>query len=446
MKIFISVTGALLIGILCLFLQSWLINSGNENIWEFINLILFQDITLSEGARGIGIFFIISQLFMQALQMGMVPLMLVAISLSIGNFVKPEKLGKVATKTMFCFIVFYLISAGMSIGISYFVRSRGFFDVNLPEITTEGLFLMENYNPLQVILSVIPSNIAEAFSTNNAVLAVLTVGTIIGLGMNKKPIETKPLKDLLKSVDVITHMYYDFLINKICPVAIFSMIARAVVINGIEYLRPVAAFLVTGVFIGIFGLLTIYPISIWITTGLNPIIFIKKTFKVALFAAATQSSAATLPLNLKTCEEELGCSEEFSSFIMPLGMTIHMNGTTAMQVLAVTFIATAAGIELTLWQMILAGLVSIAISLGVPAVPMAGATMIFVVLSGLGLVNELTIIGYALVLAMNFPVGMSVITMNVVGDAATNVIICHKEGVLNEKIYNKLESSSKSEC
>jgi len=161
----------------------------------------------------------------------------------------------------------------------------------------------------------------------------------------------------------------------------------------------------------------------------------KKVFKVGLFAAATNSSAATLPLNTKTCTEELGCSEEISSFVLPTGMTINMNGTTAMHMIAITFIATAAGLEITPVTLAVAAFLSICTAMGTPAIPVAGTTMVYVVMMGLGMNTELCMIGYSLVLAMNYLPGMAVITLNVIGDAATDVIISFKEGVLDREKY-----------
>lgn len=193
--------------------------------------------------------------------------------------------------------------------------------------------------------------------------------------------------------------------------------------------------MISTIIISIVLVFTIYPIGIFISTGLNPFVFIKKITKVGLFAAATNSSAATLPLNTKTCIEELGCSEEISSFILPTGMTINMNGTTVMHMMSITFIATAAGINLKPEHLVIAAFLSICTAMGTPAIPVAGTTMIFVILSGLGFTSDFCMIGYALVLAMNYPPGMAAITLNVVGDAATNVIINEKENKLDKEKY-----------
>ena len=146
--------------------------------------------------------------------------------------------------------------------------------------------------------------------------------------------------------------------------------------------------------------------------------------------------AATLPLNKETCINELGCSEEISSFVLPTGMTINMNGTTAMHMIAITFIATAAGVNITPATLCLTAFLSICTAVGTPAIPVAGTTMVYVVMMGLGLNSDLCMIGYSLILAMNYLPGMAVITLNVIGDAATNVIVCAKEHCLNKEIYN----------
>lgn len=214
------------------------------------------------------------------------------------------------------------------------------------------------------------------------------------------------------------------------------MISRTFAIYGIEYLAPVASYVVAAMLTLFVLVVTIYPIGIYFTTGLNPAKFLKKIAKVGIFGFSTNSSAACLPLNKKTCVEELGCSEEISSFVLPTGMTINMNGTTVMHMFAVTFIATAAGIEVTPANMVVMAFLSICAAAGTPAIPIAGTTMIFTVLSGMGWTTDACMIGYALIVAVNRPVEMALLPLNVIGDAATNVIVNAKEKELNKEVYN----------
>lgn len=433
-----AVIAGFVVGFLCLFLRESLSGNGNEGVWNVIDAILFQDVTATDGIEGIGLFYIVGQLFMRGLQMAIVPLVLTSLSLAMCSLADPKRLGKIAGKTFLTYICFYVVAAALAGAAAYFVKSMGWFDVNLPnEMATEAV-TMEGYNPLVTVVNAVPSNIFSAFSSNNEIIAVVVVAIILGLCMTFLGEKTEPLRKVIENLNDIIQLFLNFLIDKIGPVAIFCMITRTLAVYGVEYIRPTLVWIVTTIIVSLVLVSTIYPIGIFLTTRLNPIPFFKKTLKVGLFAAATNSSAATLPLNTKTCTEELGCTEEISSFVLPTGMTINMNGTTAMHMVAVTFIATAAGIDITPGTLAVAAFLSICTAMGTPAIPVAGTTMVYVVMSGLGMTSELCMIGYSLVLAMNYLPGMAVITLNVIGDAATNVIVNFKEGVLKKDIYNKM--------
>ena len=166
--------------------------------------------------------------------------------------------------------------------------------------------------------------------------------------------------------------------------------------------------------------------------------FVKKTAKVAMFGFSTSSSAATLPLNTKTTTEELGVNKEIASFILPLGMTINMNGTAIMQVIAAIFIASSAGYQVTVVSISLIAVLALIASIGTPAAPGAGAVILFTVLSGMGYQNDAALLAYSLILAINRPVEMLVTALNVVGDAATAVAVAKSENALDEEAYHSL--------
>lgn len=435
-KMAFALLGGILFGIGFLFLREYLNSNGLNNVWNVIEKILFNDITKDKGFESIGLFYIISTIFMNALQLAIVPLVLVSLSLSLCTMSDPKKFGKVTGKTIACFLMFYIVCAFIGGCFAYFIKEIGWFSVQLPSADTSNVATMDSYNPLTAITNAVPNNIFSAFITNTSILAVVVISVIIGLTMNSLGEQALPFKKVLESLNEMICIYMEFLINKVSPIAMFCMISRTFATYGIEYFKPALTWIFTTIFICILLVFTVYPLSVVILTGLNPIIFIKKILKVGIFAAATQSSAATLPLNKKTCIEELGCSDEITNFVLPTGMTINMNGTTVMHMMAITFIATSAGIDITPSQLVIAAFLSICTAMGTPAIPVAGTTMIFAILNGLGFNSELCMIGYALVLAMNYPPGMAVITLNVIGDAATNVIICSKEHELDKNIYN----------
>lgn len=436
-KMLIAVAGGFIVGFACLFLREFLNGNGGSGVWKVIDALLFQDITATHGMEGIGFFYVIGQLFMRGLQMAIVPLVITSLVRALCSLANPEQLGRIAGKTFLTYVCFYVVAAALAGAGAYFVKSMGWFDVNLPgELATEAV-TMEGYNPLVTVVNAVPSNIFAAFSTNHTILSVVVAAIVLGLCMTAMGEKAEPLKKVIENLNDVVQMFLNFLINKIAPWAIFCMITRTLSVYGVEYIGPTLVWIVTTIVVSLVLVATIYPAGIFLTTGLNPVPFIRKSFKIGLFAAATNSSAATLPLNTKTCTEELGCSQEISSFVLPTGMTINMNGTTAMHMIAITFIATAAGIEVTPATLATAAFLSICTAVGTPAIPVAGTTMVYVVMSGLGMSSELCMIGYSLVLAMNYLPGMAVITLNVIGDAAANVIVNFKEGVLNKELYYK---------
>ena len=432
----IALVGGLIVGIAFLFLREQLTDSGHENVWNVINMLLFQDITAEDGVSALGLFYIIGQLFMRGLQLAIVPLVLVSLSLAMCSISSSSKLGRIAGRTVLGFICFYVVGAFFGGLVAYLVKSAGFFDVTLPSEAVTDAATIDAFNPLQTILEAVPSNIASAFSSNNSILAVVVVAIIIGLCMNALGEKTDPLKKVLESCSEVINLYLTFLINKVGPIAIFCLISRTFAVYGTEYLAPAAAYIVSAMITLFILVVTLYPIGIWITTGLNPIKFIKKIAKVGVLGFSTNSSAACLPLNMRTCINELGCREEISSFVLPTGMTINMNGTTVMHMFAATFIATSAGIDVTPVNLAVVAFLSICAAMGCPAIPIAGTTLIVTILSGMGWTSDACMIAYALVVAINRPVEMALLPLNVIGDATVNVIVNKKEKELNEEAYN----------
>ena len=436
-KMMIAVAAGFGVGIICLLIKAQLVGTDAEGVWKVVDAIFFQDITATTKIEGIGLFYIIGQLFMRGLQMMIVPLVLCSLSLALCSLADHKKLGRIAGKTFVCYLCFYIVAAALAGAGAYFVKSMGWFNVNLPAQQAQDLVTMDGYNPLVTVVNAVPSNIINALSSNNAILSVVVVAIVLGLCMTAMGEKAAPLKRVIEVLNDVVQMALNFLINKVAPVAIFCMIARAFAVYGVEYISPTLVWIATTIVVSLLLVVTIYPIGIFLTTRLNPFTFLKKSAKIGMFAAATNSSAATLPLNTKTCTEELGCSKDITSFVLPTGMTVNMNGTTAMHMIAITFIATAAGVEITPVTLMLTAFLSICTAIGTPAIPVAGTTMVYVVMMGLGLNSELCMIGYSLILAMNYLPGMAVITLNVIGDAATNVIVCSKEGKLDKEVYNK---------
>lgn len=244
------------------------------------------------------------------------------------------------------------------------------------------------------------------------------------------------LKKLITEVNDIIVVFLNYVVTKFGPFAIFVLLARTFATYGIHHLKPALAYVIVTVILLLVFLFVGYPIFVAVTTKQKPVKFAKKIFRVAVFGFSTSSSAAALPLNVKTTTEELGVDEKIASFVLPLGMTINMNGTAIMQVVATLFIAGCAGYDVTLSQLIVIALLALIASAGTPAAPGAGAIILFTILSGLGYINDGALLAYSLILAINRPIEMLVTALNVVGDSATAIYVAKSEGMLNEDIYN----------
>lgn len=440
-KLAINMAIALIIGLIVgtgfLLLRENLIANGNAELWQTINKILFQDISVEGANDAIGIFYILGQLFVNSLQLVIVPMVFTSIALAMCSITDTKKLGRISYKTILGFLttsVFSLILAGI-FGMT--AHKLGLFNVSIENITSQTG--STGSNPLLVLVQTIPNNIASVFTQNGSILAIVFLAVVTGLCLNKLQDQIQVLKKLLEDVNKIITLFLSFVITKFGPIAIFVLITRTFAIYGVEHLKPALAYVVTTVIALLLFLIFGYALFILIAARLNPFIFVKKISKVALFGFSTSSSASSLPLNTKTTIEELGVSEEIASFTLPLGMTINMNGTAIMQVIAAIFIASSAGYDITIGNITIIALLALIASVGTPAAPGAGAIILFTVLTGMGYQNDAALLAYSLILAINRPIEMLVTSLNVVGDAATAVVVAKSENALDTDIYNSTE-------
>lgn len=435
-KMGIALVLGIIAGFLCMYLREYLNGSGQSGTWQTINNILFQDITAEGAESAIGIFYIIGQMFIRALQLVIVPMVFTSITLAIGTISDTKTLGRISFKTIFWFLLcsFFALLLAAIVGLLLF--NQGLFTANI-----QGLSAAEGTtgsNPLNVILNFVPSNIATAFSNNTAVLAIVFLAVALGLSMNVLgPEKTSSLKKLLTEINDVIVVFLNFVVTKFGPLAIFVLLSRTFATYGIDYLKPALVYVVATVLLLLFFLFIGYALIVWIGTKLNPIKFIQKIAKVMVFGFSTSSSAATLPLNLETTTKELGVDEKIASFVLPLGMTINMNGTAIMQVIATLFIAGCAGYHVTLPSLIVIALLALIASAGTPAAPGAGAVILFTILSGVGFTNDNALLAYSLILAINRPIEMLVTALNVVGDSCTCLYVAKSEKLLDEEAYNK---------
>ncbi len=408
---------------------------GGET-WNTLNNLLFQDITAEGAESAIGLFYIGGQLFVRALQVIIVPMVFTSIAMAIGTVSDARTLGRISTRTLLWFLmttVGGLLLAGI-VGLA--VYEAGWFNTNLEGLSASAG--STGSNPLNVILGIVPSNIGTTFSSNTSVLAVVFLAVATGLCMNKLGFEkTATMRRLLKELSDIVTVFLNYVVTHFAPIAIFMLITRTFATYGIEYLKPAMVYMVVTFILLLAYLFIGYPIYVFVGTRLNPLVFMKKIMSVILFGFSTSSSAATLPMNYDTTVKRLGVDKQVASFVLPLGMTINMDGTAIMQVVATLFIAGAAGYDVTIGSLTAIALLALIASVGTPAAPGAGAVILFTILSGVGFTNDAALMAYTLILAINRPIEMLVTSLNCVGDSTACLFVAKKEKLLNEKTYNE---------
>lgn len=437
-RMVIALALGLLAGVACIFLREQLISGGNQALWQTINNLLFADISQAGNERALGIFYVIGQLFIRSLQLVIVPMVFTSIALAMIKINDAKRLGRISTKTIRTFLItsfVALIFAGI-VGMSaHNANLFGNFE-GQGLVSTTG---STSANPLMILVNAMPSNAISAFSNNGGVLAIVILAVMVGLAINNLGEKISVLPKICEEISEIITVCLGYIVNTFGPIAIFVLITRTFATYGVEYLKPAFAYMAIVTVLLLIYLFVGYAGFVSLLAHLNPIPFIKKITKVALFGFSTSSSAATLPLNMKTTTEELGVDEEISSFVLPLGMTINMDGTAIMQVIAAIFIATCGGYEITFGSVALIAVLALVASVGTPAAPGAGAVVLFTILSGMGYANETALMAYTLILAINRPIEMLVTSLNCVGDSAAALIVAKSEGLLNEKVYNNSE-------
>ena len=432
-KMLISMVAGIAFGLVFMAIRESL--GATSAAWMTINNLLFQDITAKGAEKAIGLFYIGGQLFVKALQLVIVPMVFTSIVLAIGTIRDAATLGRVSAKTFGWFLMTTTVALVLAGAVALGCYNMGMFNT-----TIEGLAAATGStgaNPLNVILNIVPNNIAASFSVNNAVLSLIFLAIVIGLSLNAKGYgEESVINRLCKELSDVVVVFLNFIVNKFGPVAVFMLLSRTFATYGIDYLKPAAAYVILTVALLLVYLFIGYPLYIWVTTKMNPVTYIKKIFKVIVFGFSTSSSAATLPLNTETNVKDLGVDSQIASFVLPLGMTINMDGTAIMPVVATLFLAGVGGYEVTLLNLVVIMVLALIASVGTPAAPGAGAVILFTILSGMGFTGEATMMGYALILAINRPIEMLVTSLNCVGDSVAAVAVAKSEGKLNEDIFN----------
>ena len=277
----------------------------------------------------------------------------------------------------------------------------------------------KSLGPLQPLVDIVPSNFLSAASNNRNMLQVIFFAILFGISMILIPEKkSKPIKKFFDSLNDVILKIID-LIMLTAPYGVFALLAAIIVeAPSMDLFKALGLYSLTVLF-GLFLLICIYILIVNVFIGKNPSYFLKGISPAQLLAFSTSSSAATLPVTMDRVQEHLDVEEEVSSFVLPIGATINMDGTCLYQAVAAVFIAQAFGLDLSLSAQL--GIVSTATlaSIGSAAVPGAGMVMLIIVLSQAGIPE----IGLALIFAVDRPLDMCRTVINVTGDATVSMFV-----------------------
>lgn len=383
-------------------------------------------------------------IFINVLKLIAVPLILASLIKGVSDLKDISKLSKMGLRTISLYIGTTIVAVCIGLLIVNVIKPG---DSITDETRTE---LVQNYSaeaesaqteaekqkqtgPLQMLEDIVPSNIIGAASDNGNMLQVIFFAVFFGIGLILIPAEkAKPVKDFFDGFNEVILKLID-LIMLAAPYGVFALLAALVVeAPSADLFKALGMYAIT-VIIGLLLMIMFYLLIVWVVTKRKPRFFINGISPAQLLAFSTSSSAATLPVTMERVEEHLGVEEEVSSFVLPIGATINMDGTSLYQAVAAVFIAQAFGMDLSFAAQIGIIVTATLASIGSAAVPGAGMVMLVIVLAQAGIPEA----GLALIFAIDRPLDMCRTTVNITGDAAVSMIVAKSVGKLKDESVEK---------
>jgi len=393
----------------------------------------------------------VGTIFINGLKMIAVPLVLASLIVGVSNLGDITKLSRIGGKT----ILTYIFTTVLSVSIGLLIVNIFNPGKSLPTDTRDNLMSLydetadsksleaeqlKEQSPLQPLVDMVPENVFQAATDNASMLQIVFFAIIVGIALIQIPkSKAEPVIAFFEGLNDVIIKIVGFIMI-LAPYGVFALMASLIVeITGdnpdsaLELLLALLKYslvVLGGLF---FMILVVYPVILKLFTKVKYLDFFKAIRPAQLLAFTTSSSSATLPVTMKQVEEEIGVSEEVSSFVLPLGATINMDGTSLYQGVAAVFIAQALGMDLTLSQQLLIVMTATLASIGTAGVPGAGIIMLIIVLESIGVPAA----GIALILAPDRILDMFRTIVNVTGDAMVCTVVASTEGELPEGLVRK---------
>ncbi len=377
-----------------------------------------------------GIFYVIGQGFIRLMQMLVVPLVfcsLVCGSMAIGD---TRRLGKVGMKT----IAFYLLTTAIAITVAILLASliNPGTGLDMGRIETTETAVGEKLSMADTLLQIIPTNPLGALASGE-MLPIILFALIIGVILAHRGEKADTVSSFFSQFnDIMMDMTMG--VMKLAPVGVFCLIARTFAGLGLDAFLPLLKYMLAVFFALALQGLVVYQVLLKLFTGLSPVRFLKKFAPVMAFAFSTATSNATIPLSIDTLHRKMGVSKKISSFTIPLGATINMDGTAIMQGVAVVFAAQAFHIQLSAADFLTVIATATLASIGTAGVPSVGLITLSMVFNSVGLPVE----AIGLIMGIDRILDMTRTAVNITGDAVCTTIVARQDNAVDVEIFNKM--------
>lgn len=380
-----------------------------------------------------GLFDTLGQIFVRSLKLLVVPLVFVSLICGVSSLGNNSRMGAVATKTIVLYMFTTAIAIGLAIVTAVVVKPGVGIDLAM---ATE--FVAKEAPPLkQTIINIFPSNPIQSMA-NGSILQVIVFALLVGFAISKAGDQGKRINNFFNDLNIVI-MKMVMILMKLAPYGIFCLLAKLFADVGIAMIMNLAKYFFTVLFVLLLHSLGVYSALLKFFTGLNIKTFLSKLRPALALAFSTASSGATMPVTMRTVEQRMGVSKSVSSFTIPLGATINMDGTAIMQGVATVFIAQAYNIGLGIEGYLTVVLTATLASIGTAAVPGVGLVMLVMVLNQVGLPVE----GIGLIIGVDRLLDMTRTATNITGDAMVTTVVAKSEGLLDTNIFNDPQTASK---
>ena len=369
----------------------------------------------------------VGTLFINAIKMLIVPLIFSSLVVGVISMKDPKKMGRIGLKTLALYLGTTVVAVTIGLTLGTWLQPGAGAGLGLEAVDQAAP--VEAPSLVDTLVNLVPSNPVDSFASGS-VLQIIVFSIFLGLAINLAGEKATPIANLFEAFAEVMYKM-TALIMEMAPYGVFALMAWVAGKYGLAVLRPLMQ-VILGVYLGclIHSLLT-YGGCIALLGRLNPIRFFKGILDAQAVAFTTTSSSGTLPATLRCTQKNLGVSKSISSFVLPLGATINMDGTALYQGIAALFVAQAYGIELTFSNYTTIVLTSTLASIGTAGVPGAGLITLSLVLSSVGLPME----GVAIMAGIDRILDMARTTLNVTGDAMVSLLIAKSENELDINVY-----------